>query len=75
MTLCLAMHPCPQCPNGAHLCHQPQHHRGEHTSMAQCPGNSWPNPAAPDINPAWETWGIAARWNPQHQWHAPDEGP
>lgn len=21
----------------------------------------------------WESWGIAARWNPQHLWHAPDE--
>jgi hypothetical protein len=22
---------------------------------------------------AWESWGIAARWNPTHLWHAPDE--
>jgi hypothetical protein len=23
----------------------------------------------------WETWGVAARWNPQHHWHHPDEEP
>jgi hypothetical protein len=27
------------------------------------------------LSEAWETWGIAARWNPQHLWHAPDEAP
>jgi hypothetical protein len=21
----------------------------------------------------WETWGIAARWDPTHHWHHPDE--
>jgi hypothetical protein len=24
-----------------------------------------------DTTETWESWGIAARWNPQHGWHDP----
>src|SRR5271157_4444268 len=34
-----------------------------------------PRPTPAMTTAAWETWGIAARWNPTRHWHAPDEDP